>query len=113
MNLESGRHLKKLTPDHLSAESIKSAAIRMQSGEIFIGQIHADAVTTALQKYREEEVYGHYKSGFLTSTDRFVDREEALKIAENAKQLKEPRHEYSGRLLDSDDLKTRKRKNLH
>ncbi len=58
-------------------ETIKAAAIKRSDGIISIGKSHADII--------KKSPYGTCKkgsiSGFLTSKDRFVDKQEAAKIA--------------------------------
>ena len=70
-------------------ETIKIAAIRYE-GEIFTGSMHFEAYQK-LRAIHPESSYkeGNIKDGFLTSTGRFVDRTEALEIAERMGQAKE------------------------
>lgn len=85
-------------------ESIKAAALRYK-GEIFTGPTHADAVCVL------EETYPDYRArevedGFVTSTGRYVDRDEALAIAQGKDQVKPggPSDILDSNFLDSDKL---------
>lgn len=68
-------------------ERIVSAAIQYK-GEIFTGQTHADAWVPMTEKYADAVITNERIDGFVTSTGRFVDRKEALVIAQNADQLR-------------------------
>ncbi|MBR0700177.1 hypothetical protein JQ599_09720 [Bradyrhizobium diazoefficiens] len=72
------------------AEQIRSAAIRFD-GNIYQGALHSDAYKAAAAATGRDfsEVIGKTKpqdSGFVTNTGRYVDREEAARIANLAEQ---------------------------
>lgn len=91
-------------PDRFQpAERITSAAIKYKD-EIFSGRTHAHAWRDMTAKYPETVMLDDRGDGFLTNTGRFVDRKEALEMAEKAEQLAEPREDVGG-LLSSEDLK--------
>lgn len=105
---ESAGEPNQSIPDELieNVEHIVAAAIRLNNGQVFTGPAHFEAmikaarsglfnwpgVTTGLTD--DYETFDPYESiseleptdGWLTSTGRFVDREEAAAIAHNAKQ---------------------------
>lgn len=71
-------------------ESIRAAAVRYQ-GKTYEGALHSDAYEAAAQDTGKEfgRVIGDTKpqdAGFITSTGRYVDREEAARIANRAGQ---------------------------
>src|SRR6478736_5265085 len=68
-------------------ETIKSAAIKTQDGQIFTGKLHGDAFNAA--EDAGAKIGDMPDQGFITSTGRYVDRKEAMEIANNASQLKE------------------------
>jgi hypothetical protein len=76
-------------------EFVDKAAIKLKDKDetTFYGRAHFDAIDQAVNKglldYSDENVGQKYKAGFVTSTGRFVDREEAAKIAQSANQLSE------------------------
>ena len=67
----------------MNKETIKAAAWKRNDGIIAVGKSHADIIKNC--------PYGTCKegsiSGFLTSTNRFVDRYEAAKIAVDSGQI--------------------------
>ncbi|OGY99670.1 MAG: hypothetical protein A3B13_01280 [Candidatus Liptonbacteria bacterium RIFCSPLOWO2_01_FULL_45_15] len=79
----------KENPEHKEIERIQTAALLL-GDQMYTGQTHLEALV-ALQK--EHPDYNTWvgerapKQGFITSTGRFVDRDEAGKIADNAEQL--------------------------
>lgn len=88
-----------------AVERIVCAAIR-QGLKVMVGKSHAQLINRAvfaewhLPITKEDQ-------GFWTSSNRFVDREEAFKIAKNADQLNE-RAVEGQILLYSQDLKGEK-----
>ena len=77
------------------SERIVSAASKYK-GEIFTGRWHWEAWNKLRKKYPEdwerltsndEQYLKDFVDGFITSTGRFIDREEAKRIAEDADQL--------------------------
>jgi len=67
-------------------EKIKSAAI-MADGHIFVGDRH-DLIFRIMSKFGVERLIAiRGKQGFITTLNRFVDREEGLKIAERENQI--------------------------
>jgi hypothetical protein len=68
-------------------EAIKSAAIKI-GDDIFEGDIHADAALKASEVHGESVFDGiEENEGFMTTKGRFVDREEAMKIAKQQQQI--------------------------
>ncbi len=84
-------------------ERITFAAIRYK-GEIFTGPVHSAAWVLMTEKYPKAVITDEREDGFMTSTGRFVKREEALDIADKAGQLEHERIHSLGGLL-SEDLK--------
>lgn len=58
---------------------IKKVAIKLKSGEV---------KTTKIGKQHKDINGGHGKRGFLTTSDKFVNRKTGAKIATKAKQTK-------------------------
>ena len=81
------------------AEKIKSAALEY-NGETFLGANHGLAFGALMQAHPDYAL-DSIRDGFITSTGRFVSREEADHIAvmNGQKKLNKQR-----RRLDSDDL---------
>lgn len=78
-------------------EKIKSAAIKDSwSGKVFTGAYHG-----AIFKQQPRGVLRDGQQGFVTTTGRFVDRIEGLKIAEAANQIIK-KHHPKDRLLSED-----------
>lgn len=76
-------------------EQIKEAAIRLEDGSIYGGVTHAHAMRAAARAgaLRIMSTGGNepgFDDGFTTTRGRFVDREEAGRIAEQAQQLAQP-----------------------
>jgi|SRR3989344_6463657 len=94
--------------DGESRERIRCAAIKYKD-EYFTGTTHADAWRDMTGKYPETVLSyddGDRLDGFMTDTDRFVDREEALKIALKANQVVDGKEGSAlGGTLASEDLK--------
>jgi len=98
-------------------ETIKAAALRHpETGEVHEGISHGDALNAALnsKKYSEMTAYSvPWEEGFTTSEGRYVDREEAARIAgiaskENmspaSRGILEKREAEKGRKLISEDV---------
>lgn len=100
-------------------ERIGAAAVRIHNGgRVFTGDDHFEATRMAatslgrnLNEMSRELLQTHkeprtFESGFITNTGRFVDRREANKIAQAAKQLTS-KADYSKRTgeLDSTEVK--------
>lgn len=73
----------------------------IKTGFVVCGRRHHNCFTTIamLAGIRKERKYLNEVQGFLTNTDRFVDREEAAQIALNAHQI-----EFEKKSLYSEDL---------
>lgn len=73
-------------------ERIKIAAAKteLENGKEIIasGRDHASAYQMLVHLYNEKDIRS-VAMGFLTTTDRFVDRQEAAKIAWEARQIQE------------------------
>jgi len=76
----------------------------IESGYVICGHRHHNCFTTAsilqpsLEYVRNEKV-----QGFLTNTDRFVDREEGAKIASSAEQV-QAQDKFNINRLYSEDI---------
>ena len=75
-----------------SPETVTEAAIEYTNGtrvEIFTGRNHQEAIEKLERKYPEwaAEQYDVYVDGFVTSSGRFVSRDEAGRIARKGEQL--------------------------
>jgi hypothetical protein len=75
-------------------EIIICAAVLYSNGKVFVGRAHFEcfraahaANTYAFAKGYEKEMAQEVEQGFVTSQRRFIDREEALKLATNAGQI--------------------------
>lgn len=83
-------------------EWIKIAAIRMEDGEVYTAQTHHLCIQRANQD-RDTSHVGRHDQGFVTDTGRYVDREEAARIAIAAGQIKHllhhPRQLFSEELM--------------
>jgi hypothetical protein len=77
--------------------------VNIEKGIVFCGHRHPHCLhqQIAMTGKKQHEV-GEYIQGFLTSENRFVDREEAAKIALVANQI--DRLNYSNKSLYSEDL---------
>lgn len=86
-------------------ESVRSAAI-LWNGEVYAAATHGMALLNLKKTHPE---YRAVSEGFVTSTGRFVSREEAKEIAERAEQLNhldEHQRKDAGELgLDSSHLR--------
>jgi hypothetical protein len=69
-------------------EHVVAASIRSPSGKIYNDTNHGSAYMTAAEELGVDvdDIFASWDEGFLTNTGRFVDREEAYKIAMAAKQ---------------------------
>lgn len=84
----------------------------IESGFVVCGRRHHNCISTFIQivgfPYTDEghAIHSTEIQGFLTNTDRFVDRKEAYKIAFEADQIKGPNKGYSENSigLTSEDL---------
>lgn len=86
-------------------ERIICAAVRASDGYVFRGQWHATAMYApfglqGMPKYKDEKPHGD-DQGFITSTERYVTREEAWEIAKAAGQLNSRPHQ-EGELYSED-----------
>lgn len=91
-------------------EIIICAAVRMPDGYIIRGHRHADCIRTAnlIPRYSDmkQKPYGK-DQGFVTSLNRYVDRDEGYKIQIDAgieSAAKAYGDNYRGRELYSEDL---------
>jgi hypothetical protein len=72
------------------AEKIVGAAVRTPEGKIFSGTVHSSAAANANDAGFKLGPNPNDVDGFLTSTGRYVSREEAAKIADAAEQMRSP-----------------------
>lgn len=75
-------------------EKIFRAAVRYK-GKVYEAVNHGEAVNKlfdAFEKYpsakEADKIYKEIEQGFTTTTGRYVDREEAYRLAETAEQIK-------------------------
>ena len=68
-------------------EKIASAAVRFK-GEIWTGTIHPE-ILARIQDVHPDWEYAGFEDGFVTSTGRFVDRKDAVEIANAAEQIRD------------------------
>ncbi|MES2111224.1 MAG: hypothetical protein V4577_20890, partial [Bacteroidota bacterium] len=85
------------------------AAIRLADGRVIRGHRHDDCVQTALKWKAAGQEIGHLVSeqqGFVTSRNRFVGREEAMRLqkALGARSMYSPDGNLHGDILFSEDL---------
>lgn len=87
---------KELPPSNLYPVNIKT-------GIVFCAYRHLQCLYTMIAMTgKKQHEAGEEVQGFLTSTNRFVDREEAAQIALKCGQIKELK--YSSKKLYSEDL---------
>lgn len=72
----------------MEKENIKHAAVKSECGLIILGKSHADCFHKGFHTGLEMSKKA-IDQGFFTSLGRYVDREEAAKIAVNAGQVKD------------------------
>jgi hypothetical protein len=104
MNMEFRRErIPKPEVAEVLPETIAAAAIKIK-GELFQGGTHGDAWQIALIDHPEFDTEPDLQidSGFLTSTNRYVTREEGMEIAKKAEQLRKEVGRRSK--LDSNDI---------
>ncbi|SDK42703.1 hypothetical protein SAMN05444163_8084 [Bradyrhizobium ottawaense] len=67
--------------DESTPEIIICAAVRASNGKVIRGHRHSDAIRAlqAMEGYQGEQPYGD-DHGFVTSTNRFVNRREAYRL---------------------------------
>ncbi len=104
MNLQEYSFANEPPPE---IEKIRSAALRYGT-ETFVGYGHGEAfdkLRTAHPNWELESAMQNIDliEGFMTTTDKFVDRAEARKIAEHADQL-DPRFSAQNGPLHSGEL---------
>jgi hypothetical protein len=80
---------------------IDCAAIKMPDGRVWTGKRHHHCIATIFQATGQRAIGGI--QGFVTMSKKFVDREEAFKIAFSAGQIKDP-SKTRGNELYSEDL---------
>jgi hypothetical protein len=82
-----------------------SKSINIDRGLVITGRRHCDCYATLFALTSQETIdsAGDDVQGFLTASNRFVDRFEAFEIAKNAEQLL-PQVDRSGNLLISEML---------
>ena len=68
--------------------------INIDKGLVLCGHRHYNIIGQCIGFKLRQADMGKYIQGFLTNTNRFVDRKEALLIAQNANQLKEGEHVF-------------------
>jgi hypothetical protein len=86
-------------------EAITGAAIKYRD-KIYRGAIHSDAAENAAHETgaASRDVIYESRPGFITTTGRFVDRDEATKIAAKTGQLEEGQTKLFGEDLFASDL---------
>ena len=84
--MEQLEHIHNESAGDRIPESIKSAAI-MFGNDMYTGTNHAIAIRELAKVHPDWREHEYPKEGFLTNRKRFVDRDEAGKIADRAEQL--------------------------
>lgn len=95
--------LKQLFCRHDPKEFVICAAVMAEDGSIYRGHRHGDAMKTCVQTGRNL-VNGHDQQGFITSRNRYVTREEARRLQDEAGIKSVDPDGYRGRTLFSEDL---------
>lgn len=89
-------------------ETINKAAIKFPTGEVTEGQFHFEALQNGQDQGLKWKQGERYEEGFTTSQGRFVNREEALKIAKANDQVKPYEQNPEYKELMSGELKPAK-----
>lgn len=94
-----------------AAENIKSAAVRIDKDNVVAADTHSAAFAKARKEglVTEDDLYGpRHEDGFVTSSGRFVNRQEGYDLAKKAQQVKstEPELTGEGTWLDASNLKS-------
>ncbi|MDD5318797.1 MAG: hypothetical protein PHF79_03215 [Candidatus Pacebacteria bacterium] len=89
-------------------EAISAAALEYE-GELFTAHSHAEAFLL-LEKARPNFIDSEVHDGFITTTGRFVDRDEALEIAKQTQQVSPSRLKRGENVLDSKEINWFERK---
>ncbi len=87
---------------YCETERIKCAAIKLANGKLFEGRDHSKAYKAAKEAGTERLDSLRAKQGFVTESGKFVDRNEAAKIAYAARQIQREITSNAG--LFSEDL---------
>lgn len=82
-------------------ETIVKAAI-LHEGVVYEGMRHFQIIRDIVEKTGVKKVTGRSNQGFITSTGRFVGREEAAKISISSGQIKELK--FNSHQLFSEEL---------
>lgn len=77
------KEVKKYDYDKL----IDCAAIRAPDGRVWTGKRHNHCIKTIIQATGVKRIGGDYEQGFVTMSNRFVNREEAYNITKESKQV--------------------------
>lgn len=83
----------------------------IETGFVICGRRHSDCYGTIFI-FDEKTTKIPHTQGFITNTDRFVDREEAYKIAFEAKQIKDEKFSDEPTLISEDLYWNEKEKNF-
>ena len=68
-------------------EKIVACAFKdTKDGKVYLSRMCHAEILGIFYRMQDKEIGHRCEQGFITSLDRFVDRKEALKIAQNAKQ---------------------------
>ena len=85
-------------------EIIICAAIKTRSGKVFRGHRHSDAIKAAMTEGFKLTDLSFADQGFVTSKNRYVNREEGRKLQDAAGIPSVDREGYRGKTLFSEDL---------
>jgi hypothetical protein len=87
-------------------EMIIASAVKLSNNQFYVGKRHTDAQKNALAIMGEENFYKEkvIDTGYITTTLRFLNRDEAYFFAVNNGQIKLDRKGYDGEELFSEDL---------
>ena len=95
--------LKQLLCRHNSKEIVICAAVMADDGSIYRGHRHGDAMNACRQTGRKL-ANGREQQGFITSLNRYVTREEARRLQDEAGIESVDPEGYRGKTLFSEDL---------
>lgn len=103
----SGLEQQRFEGQKAAPEAIAAAALEWD-GKRFIGQTHGDAYLKLIGEYPEvDRMTPNVKEGFETTTGRFIDRHEAMEMADRNDQLRDNARLDGNFGLRSEDLRKR------
>lgn len=73
---------------YVTGEKFRNQPTNIIGGVVVCGRRHHNCFTILAMLFPAKPYLNNHVQGFITNTDRFVDRKEAYKIAMAAKQIK-------------------------